>query len=436
MPRFDDVIELIDTTLRDAVSKALSEVTIVRDVTGSATVVLPDDALGDESQWDAVAARLQNALGCYGPGEDQVLLRQRDLISPEDVLGSQDRIRLPERPHIFLVDRLLTNQDWLRPPLVTDAPLPTAVAFSIKGGVGRSTAFAALAWHLARMGKRVLVVDLDLEAPGIGGILLDALPDFGAVDWFVEALAGQADANLFEEMLMQSPLMAETAGSMHVIPAFGAKTREYVAKLGRAYTPSMAADGVMHGFSHRLAALVKQAAERQEPPDVVLLDARAGLHDIGAAAVTQVGAQVFVFGRDERPSWDAYERLFEHLRMARTVQWGMPEDDLRWRFKMVAAQLDGTEGALEHWVDASYACWSKLYDDESSERDETTAQTFDRNDLDAPHHPLAISFDTRMRSMNLVADGKRPEWSTVDGIFGGFLRGATRRLFSTQESNE
>ncbi len=85
---------------------------------------------------------------------------------------------------------MLTNQDWLRRPLTENPPIPTAVAFSIKGGVGRTTAFALWAWSLARSGKSIILVDLDLEAPGIAGLLLDKdhQPDYGLVDWLVEAL--------------------------------------------------------------------------------------------------------------------------------------------------------------------------------------------------------------------------------------------------------
>src|SRR5690349_24921325 len=39
--------------------------------------------------------------------------------------------------------------------------------FSYKGGTGRSMALANVAWILASSGKRVLVVDWDLEAPGL-----------------------------------------------------------------------------------------------------------------------------------------------------------------------------------------------------------------------------------------------------------------------------
>ena len=39
--------------------------------------------------------------------------------------------------------------------------------YSFKGGVGRSMALINVAAELARRGKRVIVVDFDLEAPGL-----------------------------------------------------------------------------------------------------------------------------------------------------------------------------------------------------------------------------------------------------------------------------
>jgi hypothetical protein len=438
MPRFDQVLDLVEQLLIDALPGGLPEVVIVRDVTGSVFVVLPDESLSEEG-WNPLAGKLHESLGRYSPGLEQVLLRRSDLIVPEDVLSSQDRVRLPEKPHIWLVDRLLTNQDWLRRPVVTQPRVPTAAAFSIKGGVGRSTAFAIWAWHLARQGKRVLVVDLDLEAPGIGSILLKELPDYGLVDWFVEALSGQADATLLENMLAPSPLAADAPGSILVTPAFGTRTRDYVAQLGRVYMPVMTDAGVLHGFAHHLAALIEQAASRLEPPNVVLLDARAGLHDIGAAAVTQVGAEVFLFARDDSQSWDAYARLFDHLRMAKTVRWGMPDDDLRWRMKMIAAQLDAEESALDRWIDLAYSSWSGFYDEEADSDDVVAmepgrhAQTFARNDEAAPHYPLPITFDSRIRGLNLVDPDKRPDWAFIEAAFGRFLRGATARLFEATE---
>ena len=49
--------------------------------------------------------------------------------------------------------------------------------YSYKGGTGRSMALIDVAWILASNGKRVLVLDWDLEAPGLHRYLAPFLPD-------------------------------------------------------------------------------------------------------------------------------------------------------------------------------------------------------------------------------------------------------------------
>ncbi len=39
--------------------------------------------------------------------------------------------------------------------------------YSFRGGVGRTMSLVNIAAHLAQTGRRVLIVDFDLEAPGI-----------------------------------------------------------------------------------------------------------------------------------------------------------------------------------------------------------------------------------------------------------------------------
>jgi hypothetical protein len=213
------------------------------------------------------------------------------------------------------------------------------------------------------------------------------------------------------------------------MPAFGRRTQDYVAKVGRVFLPGLSPDGTEQGLAQRLATLVSLFGARDESPDVVLLDARAGLHDIGAAAVTQLGAEVFLFARDEPQSWRAYRLLFEHLAKSKGVKYGMPDDDLRLRLKMVAAQIDKTEGALASWVEASYDTWSALYDDESKGAEEgPVAQTFARDDSAAPHYPLAVYFDGGLRGVSLADSEGRPLWPVVEAAFGGFLADATARL--------
>src|SRR5262245_50700721 len=53
------------------------------------------------------------------------------------------------------------------PPNTAVAPGKIITFYSYKGGTGRSMILANVAWVLASVGKRVLAVDWDLEAPGL-----------------------------------------------------------------------------------------------------------------------------------------------------------------------------------------------------------------------------------------------------------------------------
>ena len=55
---------------------------------------------------------------------------------------------------------------------------PIVVFYSFKGGVGRSTAVAAFAINRSRAGERVVVIDADLDAPGV-----DELDTLGEYHW-------------------------------------------------------------------------------------------------------------------------------------------------------------------------------------------------------------------------------------------------------------
>jgi len=151
MHEFDNSIANVLRVLVGQFGPALPRIHLVRDVSGQLVVVLDPDALPEAEHWSKLARTLHQTLGIQSPGEKRVLLKESDLISEEEVADSQDRILLdlqdpPYRAisedikgQVWLIDRLITNQDWIRPPVWETPPFPTAVAYSIKGGVGRTT---------------------------------------------------------------------------------------------------------------------------------------------------------------------------------------------------------------------------------------------------------------------------------------------------------
>src|SRR5262249_42871601 len=98
---------------------------------------------------------------------------------------------------VRIIDRRIVGADWLRSPAPSPTQVPRISFSSVKGGVGRSTALSVVAAHLSRRGRRVLAVDFDLEAPGIGTMLLneDQLPLYGSLDYLVENGLSGIDRN-------------------------------------------------------------------------------------------------------------------------------------------------------------------------------------------------------------------------------------------------
>jgi Mrp family chromosome partitioning ATPase len=108
---------------------------------------------------DAICA----ALGPHAFPPERAVLFEPDM---DAALKGVTAFPLENIVGVSVVDRLATEGSWSS---IFPATLgaPRIVFFSIKGGVGRSTALAASAWALAESGKRVLVLDLDLESPGV-----------------------------------------------------------------------------------------------------------------------------------------------------------------------------------------------------------------------------------------------------------------------------
>ena len=309
---FNDALEKATQLAQPRLPDLKEHVFLVRDLHGRIRLLLKKRRDHKSPFYPHIQALIQDitqALGTYAyPAADLVMYRD-DLTSiqlPDD--GTSALLAANGSYKVCLHDRLLMGAEWsARPPSGT----PTTrrfTLFSMKGGVGRSTTATILAWHLAQKDRRVLVFDLDLESPGVGATLLGPdLPRFGIVDWFVEDALGQGDAVL-GEMVRQSAL-ATGSGTITVVPAFGSDTGDYLAKLGRAYLERGPTGH--EPWPSRLKRLV-EALERQEAPEIVLLDSRTGLHDTSAALVLAMGADTLMFAVDTPQTWSAYGFLFRH----------------------------------------------------------------------------------------------------------------------------
>ena len=213
--------------------------------------------------------------------DDSVLFVEPDLLETAKE-GAQE-----VRPGVYRVERLVTGHGWwtVDDPCLQEGPTRCTL-FSVKGGLECSTTAAVLAWHFSRRGEHVLIIDLDLESPGLASAMLEAgaQPKFGVTDWIVEELVGQGD-RVVEQTTAVPSWAHDYDGSVRVAPTHGLDPGEYLAKLARVYMETSD-----DPWTARLKRLLESLEDEFEPT-AVLVESGSGLHDISAATVTDLDAE-------------------------------------------------------------------------------------------------------------------------------------------------
>jgi hypothetical protein len=327
-------------------------------------------------------------------------------------------------PNVYVVDRLAQEATW--ETISSDiSTVPRVVFYSIKGGVGRSTALAASAWALAESGQRVLVLDLDLESPGLSTSLLPASrqPAYGITDWLVEDLVNNGDAIL--DQMHASLGSQQRGGELIVVPSHGDNPGEYVSKLGRVWMPGFTADGQRQTWSERLLRMIQQL-EAKHHPTIVLIDSRAGIDEVASACVTDLGAKlIYLFALDSIQTWQGYRILFEHWRLHDVAI------KIRERLRVVGALLptwgdQAFSQATTQMRENAYLNFSQiLYDEELAGAALLVADqpfNFDLPDRDAPHSPLAIGWNQGFAAIGSLHERlAASEANQIQFVFGPLI---------------
>lgn len=156
--------------------------------------------------------------------------------------------------------------------------------YSFKGGVGRTLALMNVAAHLVDTGKTVLVVDFDLEAPG-----LDSFPWIrsdqhvpGIVE-FVSEYLQTSSAPSVRDFVSECSLSEGQHGRLFLMRS-GLRDKNYSARLSRIDWQRLYAerDGYL------LFEDLKAQWVQEFRPDYVLIDSRTGHTDVGGICTRQL----------------------------------------------------------------------------------------------------------------------------------------------------
>ncbi|NJR66272.1 MAG: ParA family protein, partial [Leptolyngbyaceae cyanobacterium CRU_2_3] len=177
-------------------------------------------------------------------------------------------------------------------PVQREPNIPRTVTFySFKGGVGRTTALTHVAWILALRGRKIVAVDLDLEAPGLSTAFnLNPQPKYGIVDYFYERsyLPKGVEPNISVAQIFGEVRVPNATGRLFVVPA-GTLDLDYISKVDdlRATTVTDSGEHLWSIFSREI--------QEQLKPDILLIDSRTGINQWGALSLLQAADEVIVF---------------------------------------------------------------------------------------------------------------------------------------------
>lgn len=435
---FDESLPVfVKAVSREFGAKALEDGLVVRDTSGRLRFVSAEAAPSSDVRTRR-EARIAGVLGAYGR-LDRVLAF-RDDPGAALLLGDATSFSVQQDSLRFrLLDRRIVGSAWVDPPREESSGPPMIVFASVKGGVGRSTALAVTASDLARRGKNVLVIDLDLEAPGLGDLLLDdeRRPAYGTVDYLVEnGLGGVPDQRL-SDFSGTSHLTAAGGGRIDVIPAFGRQADSHpenmLPKLSRAMIEDIGVEGTPVPVTAQIANMIERFAAR-ETYDAILLDSRAGLSELAAPAILGLGANVLLFGTAQRQTIRDYCAMFAAFKL-------LAERDRRagrraeWRLLLKAVHAKATldESTAARHRDELYELFAdNLYDADDDQQD--NAVTFDIDDEQAPHWPLVIPFTQNLIDFDPVRASGHLSTAFYEQAFRPFLTGVDSIIATGDQS--
>ena len=396
-----------ETVLADAKAKIcawsesgnIQEATLVRDAKGKVSVYLSATSgqTFTKTGLDALTNDLDSALSpffsknIYVEGDEWT----KDLFKKLKELRISEPLSIPGIQW-YTVERGISKKAWVQcngnesaawhyndTQPGTSPRYPKIVTFfSYKGGMGRTTAMVAAALELIRRKKNVLMIDTDLEAPGLSTFFFHegdvGQVNKGTVDYILEKnMAVNATPSMTDYILElnHSNYRESDYGRLYLV--CGGKLDDcFLPKLARIDSQEL----VEGKLKSSLVSLL-DACRQTVHVDYFLIDSRAGFHDMAGIVTAQLPHGVVIFGKNSYQSWFGVEKAIETIANS--------QSDLP--FAIIVDSGCGQNGVVSEGEKASFRkksheifC-SKFYSDESQ-----PAESAER----VAHDPVFIPYNS------------------------------------------
>lgn len=294
--------------------------------------------------------KIDNRLASVALNLAQYPISGYSLLTPkEETEQPIESIQLP-----LWSDILMAPDPKHQAPVEKDTPKrPQVVTFySFKGGVGRSTALGMVAILLANRNRRVVIIDFDLEAPGISVLFRpdvaneNGAGNYGVLDYLHQRhLTPNVNIPAIEDCIHQVNLPSR--GELFLVPV-GEYDENYIHRLAELDRRTWQA--FYRGTINPVEQLINDIKERVDP-DIILIDARPGFNDTGAIALLDLADTGVICFSPTDQSFDGLRWVIQAARKQSDYR-GRP--DLRFLLTpmpiLAEEQLDAWITRAEDWI--------------------------------------------------------------------------------------
>jgi len=425
MMHFRETRPVAVSILREHVGeeKPIERAVIIDDIFGKVRVLVWFSCSAPAIFSDQFTDSMRDALGVYWAGLWIASGASRvDTQLYEDLWVASKEIA----PSVRLSERIRSRGFWLKAPsepawLINEDYPPVIAFYSFKGGVGRTTALSSFAIQRAQLGETVVIVDLDLDAPGVGtllgtGTLVGA--ELGVVDYLIESpLHSEVSLIDYYHLCLETTTGTPAfsiggSGEIFVFPS-GSMDSDYLGMLAR-----LDLEPHSESVQHPLLGLLEHARSELKP-NWVLLDCRAGLSEASGFALSGLAHLTILLGTTSTQSWKGLSLVIERLGAER-VRRGLPQSECLVVQTMTPENSETAKSAISAFRDEAEETFKEKYyaEDPIDSDDDDFWYIRDMESDDAPHQPSVLYYSQRLafiRSIGDVADAlvEDPNYSNL-----------------------
>ncbi|MEA2702813.1 MAG: hypothetical protein QOD63_758, partial [Actinomycetota bacterium] len=206
--------------------------------------------------------------------------------------------------------------------------MQTVTFYSYKGGTGRTLLLANLAWLAASLGRKVVALDFDLEAPGLLYKLFRDEPRpraDGLVGWLRDTHRGRDRPASLDDYIVKVPLAGPSlhpGGSLTLMPAGRAPSPNYFQDLRHLRLEQGLEDGWV---LDALVDLRDQLANDLET-DLLLIDARTGITPTNRVTTHVLADEVVALALDTPEQLEGTRSVLRSLQPLTSLRTNAPID--------------------------------------------------------------------------------------------------------------